>query len=309
MKRWISFSAWLGAALWIAAPWLPVGAPPSFGSIEHVFLSLPLVAAPLALLVLSTLLGPCVVAERLQPFAACLVLASFCGPKGAVAGGLAAPWLFMALLVAAHGVRRIPRRPGVNLSNVSLLAAHVFLPVGAVWLVLSRLGVGPRGFSAATVFLAALHFHFSGFTLQIVIAAVGRKLQAAAPRLGTFHRCLAVGAIAALLAIAAGNAVASPALKLAGVALMVLSTIALATSTMALARVAADRRERALLLVSAGSIAGAMILAGIYGAGELTGNGWIGITRMVSVHGLLNALGFTLCGLSAHLERTASRQH
>ena len=44
-----------------------------------------------------------------------------------------------------------------------------------------------------------------------------------------------------------------------------------------------------------------MGLAGIYGIGELTGAGWIGIPRMVAIHGLLNAFGFTWCGLLGHL--------
>jgi hypothetical protein len=44
-----------------------------------------------------------------------------------------------------------------------------------------------------------------------------------------------------------------------------------------------------------------MGLAGVYGIGELTGADWIGIPRMVAIHGLLNALGFTWCGLLGHL--------
>ena len=47
-QRWGVTSGGLGAVVWLAAPWLPVGSPPSFGSIEHVFVFLPLVAAPLA---------------------------------------------------------------------------------------------------------------------------------------------------------------------------------------------------------------------------------------------------------------------
>lgn len=288
-------SAGLGASAWLATPWLPMGSPPSFGSIEHVFVFLPLVAMPLALVLLSRLLEQqgCW-AQRVQPVAAAMVLASFFVPKGPLAGGLTAGWLVMAITVALGGVRHVRRE------NVSVLAAQVFLVVGAVWLLLSRLGVGPRSFPPLTVLLAAVHFHFSGFALQVLIAATGRSLQGSAARLGALH-LVAIGAIAGILLIAAGSALPSGALKLAGVTAMVLSTLALAAISTGVAFESGSPMARGLLLVSASSIAVAMLVAGVYGVGEVSGNGWIGVARMVKVHGLLNALGFTFCGLSAHL--------
>jgi hypothetical protein len=314
-RRWSFTSSGLGTVGWLAAPWLPVGSPPSFGSIEHVFAFLPLVAVPLALVLLSTLLQPegssmplsHRVAQRTQPAAALMVLASFFVAKGALAGGLTAVWLIMTVMVAVAGIRRVKSATSANLSNVSLLACYLFLPVGAAWLLLSRLGVGPQNFSALTVFLAALHFHFSGFTLQILIAATGRQLQRSASRLGGVHRCVAIGAIAGIPLIAAGNAFGSPLVKFVGVASMVLSTIALAGTSTAVAFESRSRSARRLLLVSAASIATAMAVAGVYGVGELTGSGWIGIPRMVQIHGLVNALGFTLCGLIAHLQLALPR--
>jgi len=301
-------SAVLGTVLWLAAPLVPVGSAPSFGSIEHVFVVMPLVLAPLAILLLSALLEPEGSSKRLfhaaqyaQPVAAAMALASFFVPKGALAGGLTAGWLVMTLLLAIGGVRRVKSGTGGDLSSVSLLATRLFLPVGAVWLLLSRLGVGPRNFSALTVFLAALHFHFSGFTLQILIAATGRQLQDCRSRLGAVHRRLTIGAIAGIPLIAAGNVLSSPVLKFLGVVSMVLSTIALAITSTAVALALHSPTARRLLLVSAASIAAAMVLAAIYGVGELTGAGWIGIPRMVAIHGLVNALGFTLCGLIGHL--------
>ena len=307
--RWGVMSSALGSLLWLAAPLVPVDSAPTFASIEHVFVFMPLVAAPLAILLLSTLLDaasatksvPYAVARRIQPVAAAMVLASFFLPKGALAGGLTAGWLVMTILLAVGGLRRLQLQADSHLTNVNLLAAHLFLPVGAAWLLLSRLGLGPRNFAPLTVFLAALHFHFSGFTLQILIAATGRKLRESPSRFGAVHRCLAIGAIAGIPLIAAGNIAALPALKFTGVAFMVLSTIALAATSAAVGLNASARAPRQLLLVSAVSVAAGMVLAGFYGVGELTGAGWIGIPRMVAIHGLLNALGFTLCGLFGHL--------
>jgi hypothetical protein len=304
----------VGTVLWFVAGFGPglglglIGPPPAFGSIEHVFLFMPLVAAPLALLLLSGLLAVAgsrqpvlhVVAQRVQPIAAAMLLASFCVPKGVLAGGLTAGWLLMTLLLALGGVPRLKPRVGDRLSNLSLLAAHLFLPVGAGWLMLSRLGIGPRSFAELTVFLAALHFHFSGFMLQVLIAATARRLPESS-RLGPVQRALAIGAIAGIPLIAAGNAASSPLLKVIGVACMVLSTLGLATTSAAVGLNARSRAPRRMLVVSAASLAAAMALAGVYGIGELTGANWIGIPRMVAIHGLLNALGFTWCGLLGHL--------
>jgi hypothetical protein len=86
----------LGAVLWLAAPFVPSHAPLAFGSIEHTFVFLPLVAAPLVLLLLSRLLDSdgatkptsFDLAVRIQPFAAAMVLASFFVPKGGLAAAL-----------------------------------------------------------------------------------------------------------------------------------------------------------------------------------------------------------------------------
>jgi len=308
-SRWSVRSAAIGAALWVVAPFVPVGTAPSVASIEHLFLFMPLVAAPLALLLLSVLIefasqssgGVHDSARRAQPFAAAAALASFFLPSGTLAGALVAGWLVVAMMIAIGGARRAAHVPGRHRANVSLIAAHVFLPIGAAWLLLSRLGVAPRGLTALTVFLATLHFHFSGFTLQVLVAATGLQLPDRESWLSGLHRALAIGAAAGIPMIAAGNIGQSPVLKFAGVAAMVASTIALAITSTAVARRATNRVTRFMLLLSAASITAGMVLAGVYGIGELAGRAWIDIPRMVAIHGALNALGFTLFGLLGHL--------
>jgi hypothetical protein len=324
-RRWSLVSAVLGGGAWLGAPYLP-GSPPALGSIEHVFLFLPLVAAPLALLLQASLVaeegGPCAAlaprgracaaltprgrgfrlhaaARYAQPAASAMVLASFCLAKGNAAGALTGPWLIMAVLVAAGGIAAVKPARGPHRSNVSLLASHLFLAPAAIWLLLSRLGVGPRSFTEMSVFLAALHFHASGFLLQVLVAATGRLVREAS--VGALHRVLAVGAIVGIPLIALGKAVPSETLKYGGVAVMVASTIALAVTSTSVAFDSRPPAARMLLLASAGSIAAGMILAAICGVGEIRGGAWMSIPRMVQTHGLLNALGFTLCGLSAHL--------
>ena len=295
--RWAVTCAVMGTVLWLVAPFVPVGSPPSFGSIEHVFVFMPLVTAPLALLLLSVLLesgdhssaGFHRSARRAQPVAAAMVLASFFFPNGTLAGALAAGWLVVAAVIAVGDARRAAHVPGRHGANVSLLAAHVFLPIGAVWLLLSRLGIAPRDLTALTVLLATLHFHFSGFTLQILIAAAGLQLPDRGSWLGMLHRALAIGAAAGIPMIAAGNIGHSPVLKFLGVSAMVASTIALAITSTAVAWNLPGRAAPFMLLVSAASITAGMVLAGVYGAfGKAAAmSGLIGVALIIEIVALL----------------------
>lgn len=297
-----------GALAWIATPWLPLGTPPAFASVEHGFLFFPLVAAPLALALASSLLQPRGAAQvlyrfarRLQPLASASVLAAFLVGGGAVAAALVVPWIAMALLLGIAGVptARLGVRP--HLSRLNLLVAHVFLPIGTVWLLMTRIGVEPAGLPPVGVMLATLHFHFSGFTLQILIAATARRLPSSARRLAGVHRCIAVGGIAGIPLISAGKLLGVPMSATLGITIVVLTTVALAAVAGVVALTVRPVLSRRLLLVSSASIGVAMLLAGAFRISELTEAHWIGIDDMVATHGLLNALGFVACGLIGHL--------
>jgi hypothetical protein len=298
-------SAVVGCAAWIAVPWLPSPEPLPVASIDHLFLLMPLAAAPLALTLLAKLQGedgaappPLLqLARRLQPAAAALLLVSFVLPRGTAAGLLAAPWLGLALMVTASGVSHAVRRRGVRSPVASLVAAQVFLPVGAAWLLLWRLGTGPRGLSPVTVSLAALHFHFNGFSSQLLIGATGRRLTRAPAWLHLLHRFATVASIGGLPLLAVGKAMSLPVPRILGAGAIALALVGLAAAMTAVAMGARSALTRSLLVASAASGAAAAALAGAFGAGELAGREWIGIGTMVAAHGVLMSLGFTLCGL------------
>ncbi|MFN0064326.1 MAG: YndJ family transporter [Myxococcaceae bacterium] len=300
------FSALGGGTLWLVTPFLPLPGP-GFASLEHGFLFMPLVASPLGLALMAQLLEsngrrrPRLLraAQQLQPAAALLTLVSFWLPTGPAAGTLTLGWLAMAVLVAISGLPSAMREAGGRLANLNLLVAPLFLPVGAVWLLLSRLGMGPRHFAATTVLLAALHFHFSGFTLQLLLTATRRALSCR--RLLALNRISSVGAVAGIPLIAVGNLASSPNVKLLGVTAMVLATVLLGVTLNALAHRTPERTPRTLLRIAAVSIASAMLLAAVYGVGERTGAGFIGLSSMTLVHGLLNGVGFTLPALLGFL--------
>jgi len=266
-------SAAIGGAVWIAAPWLPASRPLAVASIDHLFLLMPLVAAPLALTLLARLRdedggarSPLLwIARCLQPVAAALLLLSFALPVGTTAGLLTVPWLAMALLVTASGVSHAVRHRHVRSSGASLVAAQVFLSVGAVWLLLWHLGTGPRDFSPVMVSLAALHFHFNGFTAQVLIGATGRRLTRRSAGLQPLHRFVTVAAIAGLPLLAVGKSIPVPVARILGVGAITLALVGLSVTMTAVALATRSALTRSLLLTAAASGAAAVALAGAAG--------------------------------------------
>lgn len=300
-----------GALAWLAAPWLPAADPSPFGSLDHGFLFFPLVVAPLVLALAAAVLQPDGaalrlhrLARRMQPFASASVLASFLVPHGPLAGALVLPWTAMAILLALAGIPAALRDRRPHLSRVNLIVAHVLLPIATGWLFAARIGVAPAAIGPLGVLLACLHFHFSGFSLQILVAATALRVPMG---LAAVQRAVAIGAVVALPLISAGKLLGVPSLLALGVAVVVLATLGLAALALALALVTPLAFVRRLLFVSAGSAAVAMVLAAAFRIGEATGVGLLSVDGMLVTHGLANGLGFVGCGLLAHLRLAAAQ--
>ena len=308
-SRYGVWAAGLGAMIWILFPWTPVGTPPTPFSLEHVFLFLLLVVAPLGYRLLSGLMHESEGWSRnvfryvamVQPIASMLATAAFLLPPGSVAGALAAAWVAVAVATAVCGLSRVRQGWGANYSNVSLIAAHVFLAPAASWLLMSLAGVSPGILTPLRVVLAVVHFHYTGFAFQILLGATGMHLPTSMPRLAQLHRIAAIVSILGIPMIAAGNMLAIDLLRLAGVSVQVLVSLALTVTLTAVAVHEARPAPRLLLMAAAISLAGGMAIAGVYGATEFAGKPWLEVPTMVLAHGLLNALGFTLCGMVGHL--------
>jgi hypothetical protein len=108
---------------------------------------------------------------------------------------------------------------------------------------------------------------------------------------------VAVASIGGLPLLAVGKALALPVPRIAGVGAMTVALIGLSVALVAVARAERSAATRALLILSAASGAAGVVLAAMYGAGELVQREWISIESMLRGHGALMALGFTLCGI------------
>ena len=270
--------ALVGAGAWLA--WLVAvrPTPRSEEWAEALVLLAALVIVPLG----APLAGVGARIAALQPYAAFPLLVSMMLPRGVAAAALCLPWLGAAL-VSAVAVER-PRTP----SAVALVAGVVLLPVGAAWLVLARWGLRPLGFSDPIVLLTAVHFHYAGFALPVVLGAALACVDR--PQLARAAVTMVVlGVPLVALGITATQLGRSE--RLEPIAAWTMSLGGLLTAwVLVLTR-------RASLIVAAVFLGFGMLLAALYGARSFVP--LLDIPWMRALHGSANALGFALLSLVA----------
>lgn len=258
------------------------------GLLEVLFLLAAWAVVPIGLRLLPD--GPLVrIARKLQPAAAILVTVSFFLEKGFLAAGLALPWLALNGLVALAGLLRMKEAFRGGLPELFMLAAMMFPPIGGVHLVASRMGHALAGFPEPIIILTAIHFHYTAFAAPILAALAARQG-------GLLARIGGVGLVGGTPLLAMGF-LFSGHLKAAAVGVLCVGVIVLAVAQFQVAL--PTRRAKALLVVSSLAVIAGMILAAVYEHGFYTGRTWISIPRMAQTHGILNGIGFSLCGLLA----------
>lgn len=227
------------------------------------------------------------VACRIWPLAALSATASFFLPPGYGAAALALPWLAFNGLVALGGLIQLKNSIHGGLPSLFILAAMMFPPIGGVHLVASRFGYPLGGFPEPIILLTAIHFHYTAFAAPILAGLAARSG-------GLLARAGGIGLVAGTPLLAMGF-LFSPHLKAAAVGVLCVSVVTLALAQFSVPM--ATRRAKVLLVVSSLAVIGGMILAAVYEHGFYTGRSWISIPRMAHTHGLLNGVGFCLCGL------------
>lgn len=233
----------------------------------------------------------------LQPVAAFGVAVAFLQPAGNTAALLSFPWLGCTALIALAGLRQRWLANGQHpVHEVVLTMGMLYLPVGASWLVLSRLGARPLAFPDVIVLLTAVHFHYTGFAVPVITAMTGRFLDRT-DRVFPAYPWVAGLIVSAMPLIAAGITF-SPWLEALGVLILFSAIVGLAALTgFSVVQQLPSPLARWLLTVAACAMVAAITPAFLYGAGELLGHSFITIPRMVQLHGFTNAFGFITCGL------------
>ena len=298
-RRWTSsmldWSAGLGGTAWLILAGHDAAGESALGLIEWLVLLAVLVIVPLGMrLTGSSRSGGrklLVAASLIQPPAAAMVVISFWTPAGPAAAMWISGWLLLTGLLALFGTVQLAQHGRRGFAEACRSIALLFLPVGAGWLAASRAGIRPMGFEEPIVLLTAMHFHYAGFAATLFVGL-------ALPRLASVrvNRLAAVGVIAGTPLLAAGFVLATWLKVIAAILLLG----GLGVICARVVRVMPHIRNPAaqlLLTVSCVSAIGAALPALVYVTGEVTGRDWISIPTMTNSHGVLNGLGFSLCGL------------
>jgi YndJ-like protein len=300
-----------GLVVWLLLYFIDLPFIGDLAEIAHLFLFAVLVVAPLPLALIASAdelsaPWPLRTARAVYGPAAVFVVLSMLLPPGDLAALLTLPWLAFAALVALAGLARFIVHRLSSAPELCIAAGLLYLPVGAIWFTLSRLGANPLGFGDTIVLLTAVHFHYAGYALPIFAGWTGRWLARNAPASMRVFRYMAAGVVAGMALVAAGITVTAltGSLLLEGAAVAVLALSVLALSALLLRRVVeavTNPLARVLLLLSALSPVVSMLFALAYAGGRLSGAWQLTIAQMISWHGWLNAVGLVLCGLLAWL--------
>lgn len=282
-------SAVVGATIWTA-----VTLSGGLGSIERALALAPLVLVPLCAGMAATPPFDGVAGRfydagvLLQPVGAILLVASLVAPSGGLAAALAVPWVLVTGLLGLAGAVRALNRGPRPIAETVIDAGLAYATVGAVALVASHLGVTFR-FSPVVVLLTAVHFHYAGFVLPVVTGLVGRCGETSR------YRALA-GVVLVGPAIVAVGISFSPAVELVGVAAFSVAVALLGGYVAARVAPGRPRAQGVLLATSTLTLPASMLLALGFVVATVTGIDplGLGLSRMVLVHGSLNAYGFAL---------------
>lgn len=222
-------------------------------------------------------------------------LVSYCISPGVLAASLAGLWLLFTLNLLYEQWRSQSRAP-------LLLAAFLFLVIGAAWSVADRLGYRPLGFNPLIVLLTAVHFHYAGFALSLLA-----HLQTQ----GNNRRILEAGIWVGVPAVAIGITVTqlNGPVWVEALAVSMLVVTAYLLAFIQLRSALQKRRPLSVrILWGMGSIALliGMSLALAYGWRFQLRWEWLTMPFMYATHGVLNSLGFallSLVGWGIHLKR------
>lgn len=127
---------------------------------------------------------------------------------GPFAGAAASLWVVAAIVIAVMGLGRLrsstaPRRA----YDLGVASAWIFLPVGAVWLVMARVGASPLGLSSLLVSLTAVHFHYAAFATPLLFALVWDRSSSVGARRALL---LSIGLAAVAIVLVAVGITLSP---------------------------------------------------------------------------------------------------
>jgi hypothetical protein len=286
----------LGIAVWLALAMASFAPRVHLGIIEVLFLLGPWVVVPLgADLVRGAGVSRSSAVRDWGLFtAASLTTASFFLDNRTVAAWFASAWVAVCAGFAADGLRRFVNAGRKSFTQFCFAAGEGYLFVAGVWLIASRAGLQLLAFREPIVLLTAVHFHFAGFASAVLAGLTYERLRRSKWKAALEPALLAVVCGPAILGLAF---LLGPKVKLAAALLIALGQFGLAAGMISAGMARKNAGGRWLLLVAGGSVGAGMLLAAVWAMGEYPLQPFVNIRQMAQFHGVLNAVGFVVCGL------------
>jgi hypothetical protein len=231
----------------------------------------------------------------LQFAAAFLATVSFLFPSGRIAALLAACWLLVCSGWALDGLLRILKFRAQSFAQICFAAGEIYLAVGGAWLIASRLGMQPAGFVEPIVLLTGVHFHFAGFLCCLFAGFTYRRLGNT-----PWAKPICIVLLGTVLGpgmLAVGFLI-GPKVKLFAAMLVVIGQCGLAAGMTRIAWQGVRGFSRIALQASAICVVTGMIFAALWALGEYPLHPFADLYRMERIHGILNAVGFGVVGLT-----------
>lgn len=237
-------------------------------------------------------------ARLLQPPGAAAAVVAFLLPAGWAAGVVALGWLMTSAMASLAGLVELIETRSLRPLRIVPAAALGFLGVGAVWMVASRAGLRPLGFSPAIVELTSVHFHYAGFGATLMAALALRAVAAGSPRSRRLAAAAALLVVAGTPITAAGITTRSALFTIAGPLLLAGGILITAWLTaFVIAPGLSNATARRLLRASALGVLLPMLLGVDYAMSRVFAIPALDLPGMAVIHGDLNALLFVLVGL------------
>ncbi|HMQ48019.1 MAG TPA: YndJ family transporter [Saprospiraceae bacterium] len=174
----------------------------------------------------------------------------------------------------------------------SIKVAFGSIPIATVWALADRLALQPLGFNPIIVLLTAIHFHYAGFVLGIILGLLMQKLP--------LNR-LAYAHVIGVVGVAAGITLTQLALTfwLEIISASILGIVGIIIALHQGSHALKTRSVLAKCCFISGSLAliFGMMLAILYSWRFHHHAQWLTIPFMYSMHGVANSIGFALLSL------------
>jgi hypothetical protein len=215
-------------------------------------------------------------------------LAALALPRGELSAAVAALYLLPVLAIGIAALVRFAAASRRDMRDVARTAAAGFLVVGAAFFVIHRQGIAFGGMPEHIVQLTAVHFHFTGYGLGLMAAALAGR--SSLGRIG-------VALLVTGMVVTPAGFVSVPAIQALGAILVVAALLVVAIGTvLELPRIGSGAARRLLFVSSVFAwLVGGM--AAVYAVSEAFGRPAIPLVAMAGLHGTFAAIGVVFCGL------------